>query len=140
MLRLLCVVYTVSSVAGVRQVFMKCVYQASVRLCVIYCDLCDLLRRVKEAEIEKKFRDAMVKEKARIMAGKWKEETDDRRAAKQDEEEEARIREDLKVSVEGYSYVQKFHLSDPSGEEARPQSHYFNSTDSGLQLPVSNRD
>ncbi|XP_067093038.1 SH2 domain-containing protein 4B [Osmerus mordax] len=49
--------------------------------------------RAKEAEIEKKFRDAMAKEKARFVAGKWKEETEDRRAAKQEEE---RIQEELK--------------------------------------------
>ncbi|XP_067286104.1 SH2 domain-containing protein 4B [Pseudorasbora parva] len=53
------------------------------------------LRRVKEAEIEKKFRDAMAKEKARFVAEKWKEETDDRKAAKQEEEED-RIKEKLK--------------------------------------------
>nr|XP_023676143.1 SH2 domain-containing protein 4B [Paramormyrops kingsleyae] len=40
------------------------------------------LWRVKEAEIEQKFREAMAKEKARFAAGKWKEETEDRRAAK----------------------------------------------------------
>ncbi|XP_051524076.1 SH2 domain-containing protein 4B [Myxocyprinus asiaticus] len=50
------------------------------------------LRRVKEAEIEKKFRDAMAKEKARFVAEKWREETDDRKAAKQED----RIREKLK--------------------------------------------
>uniref|UniRef100_A0A3B3S3J6 SH2 domain containing 4B n=1 Tax=Paramormyrops kingsleyae TaxID=1676925 RepID=A0A3B3S3J6_9TELE len=44
--------------------------------------------RVKEAEIEQKFREAMAKEKARFAAGKWKEETEDRRAAKKCEEEE----------------------------------------------------
>ncbi|KTG32935.1 hypothetical protein cypCar_00022311 [Cyprinus carpio] len=57
------------------------------------------LRRVKEAEIEKKFRDAMAKEKARFVAEKWKEETDDRKAAKQEEEED-RIREKLKKCEE----------------------------------------
>uniref|UniRef100_A0A671NRL9 SH2 domain containing 4Bb n=1 Tax=Sinocyclocheilus anshuiensis TaxID=1608454 RepID=A0A671NRL9_9TELE len=57
------------------------------------------LRRVKESEIEKKFRDAMAKEKARFVAEKWKEETDDRKAAKQEEEED-RIREELKVARE----------------------------------------
>ncbi|KAM6956560.1 SH2 domain-containing protein 4B-like [Aplochiton taeniatus] len=51
------------------------------------------LRRAKEADMEKKFRDAVAKEKARSVAGKWKEETEDRRAAKQDEE---RVREELK--------------------------------------------
>ncbi|TSK14739.1 SH2 domain-containing protein 4B [Bagarius yarrelli] len=54
------------------------------------------LWRMKEAEIEKKFRDAMAKEKARFVAEKWREETDDRKAAKQEEEEEYRIREELK--------------------------------------------
>ncbi|KAL1264517.1 hypothetical protein QQF64_004872 [Cirrhinus molitorella] len=57
------------------------------------------IRRVKEAEIEKKFRDAMAKEKARFVAEKWKEETDDRKAAKQEEEED-RIREELKKCEE----------------------------------------
>lgn len=52
---------------------------------------------MKEAEIEKKFRDAMAKEKARFVADKWREETDDRRAAKQEEED--RIREELKVGL-----------------------------------------
>lgn len=62
--------------------------------------LLNFLRRVKEAEIEKKFRDAMAKEKARFVAEKWKEETDDRKAAKQEEEED-RIREELKVGLAG---------------------------------------
>ncbi|KAI7797002.1 SH2 domain-containing protein 4B [Triplophysa rosa] len=57
------------------------------------------LRRVKEAEIEKKFRDAMAKEKARFVAEKWREEMDDRKAAKQQEEED-RIREKLKKCEE----------------------------------------
>ncbi|KAL4613022.1 SH2 domain-containing protein 4B-like [Arapaima gigas] len=55
------------------------------------------LWRVREAEIEKKFRDAMAKEKARCVAGKWKEETEDRRAAKQEEE---RIQAELKKREE----------------------------------------
>ncbi|KAJ8373097.1 hypothetical protein AAFF_G00271520 [Aldrovandia affinis] len=46
------------------------------------------LWQVKEAEIEQKFRDAMAKEKARFVAGKWKEETEDRK--------EERVREELK--------------------------------------------
>ncbi|KAG9338327.1 hypothetical protein JZ751_025883 [Albula glossodonta] len=50
------------------------------------------LWRVKEAEIEQKFRDAMAKEKARFVAGKWKEETEDRK--------EERIREELKKCEE----------------------------------------
>uniref|UniRef100_A0A673I0K1 SH2 domain-containing protein 4B-like n=1 Tax=Sinocyclocheilus rhinocerous TaxID=307959 RepID=A0A673I0K1_9TELE len=44
------------------------------------------LWRKKEEEIKQKFRDAITKEKARLVAGKWKEETDDRKAAKQEEE------------------------------------------------------
>lgn len=66
-------------------------------------------RRVKEAEIEKKFRDAMAKEKARFVAEKWKEETDDRKAAKQEEEED-HIREELKVGLAGigsFEYMKK---------------------------------
>ncbi len=51
-------------------------------------------RRKKEEEIKQKFRDAITKEKARSVAGKWKEEAEDRKAAKQEEE---RIREKLKV-------------------------------------------
>lgn len=61
--------------------------------------LLNFLRRMKEAEIERKFRDAMAKEKARFVAEKWREETDDRKAAKQEEEEEDRIREELKVGL-----------------------------------------
>lgn len=60
--------------------------------------LLNFLRRVKEAEIEKKFRDAMAKEKARFVAEKWREEMDDRKAAKQQEEED-RISEKLKVGL-----------------------------------------
>ncbi|XP_049337414.1 SH2 domain-containing protein 4B [Astyanax mexicanus] len=47
----------------------------------------------KEAEIKQKFRDAVAKEKARLVAGKWKEEAEDRKAAKREEE---RIQEELK--------------------------------------------
>ncbi|XP_061088267.1 SH2 domain-containing protein 4B-like isoform X2 [Conger conger] len=46
------------------------------------------LWRLKEAEIEQKFREAVTKEKARSVAGRWKEETEDRK--------EERIREELK--------------------------------------------
>lgn len=73
----------------------KCITQA----------LLNFLRRVKEAEIEKKFRDAMAKEKARFVAEKWKEETDDRKAAKQEEEED-RIREELKVGLAGICFFE----------------------------------
>ncbi|XP_066549164.1 SH2 domain-containing protein 4B [Amia ocellicauda] len=51
------------------------------------------LWRAKEKEIEQKFRDAMAKEKARFVAEKWREETEDRRAAKLEED---RIQEELK--------------------------------------------
>ncbi|XP_010072393.1 PREDICTED: SH2 domain-containing protein 4B, partial [Pterocles gutturalis] len=44
------------------------------------------LWRQKEAEITKKFRDAMAQEKARIVAEKWKIEIEDRKAAKLEEE------------------------------------------------------
>ncbi|XP_048362814.1 SH2 domain-containing protein 4B [Sphaerodactylus townsendi] len=54
----------------------------------------DELWKKKEAEITKKFRDAMAKEKARIVAEKWKIETEDRKAAKLMEE---KIQEELKV-------------------------------------------
>ncbi|XP_048060611.1 SH2 domain-containing protein 4B [Megalobrama amblycephala] len=55
------------------------------------------LWRKKEEEIKQKFRDAIAKEKARLVAGKWKEEAEDRKAAKQEEE---RIREKLKKQEE----------------------------------------
>ncbi|XP_073729252.1 SH2 domain-containing protein 4B [Misgurnus anguillicaudatus] len=55
------------------------------------------LWRKKEEEIKQKFRDAITKEKARLVAGKWKEEAEDRKAAKQEEE---RIREKLKKQEE----------------------------------------
>ncbi|XP_026795013.3 SH2 domain-containing protein 4B [Pangasianodon hypophthalmus] len=51
----------------------------------------------KEAEIKQKFRDAIAKEKARLVAGKWKEEAEDRKAAKLEEE---RIQEELKKREE----------------------------------------
>ncbi|CAB1312767.1 unnamed protein product, partial [Coregonus sp. 'balchen'] len=57
----------------------------------------ELMGQTKEAEIENKFWDAMAKEKAHFVAGKWKEETEDRKAAKQDEE---RIQEELKKREE----------------------------------------
>ncbi|XP_014381768.1 SH2 domain-containing protein 4B [Alligator sinensis] len=55
------------------------------------------LWRQKEAEITKKFRDAMAKEKARIVAEKWKIEIEDRKAAKLMEE---KIQEELKKREE----------------------------------------
>nr|XP_033798849.1 SH2 domain-containing protein 4B [Geotrypetes seraphini] len=55
------------------------------------------LWKLKEAEIEKKFRDAMAKEKARIVAEKWKVEIEDRKAAKLVEE---KFQEELKRKEE----------------------------------------
>ncbi|XP_067858776.1 SH2 domain-containing protein 4B-like [Heptranchias perlo] len=55
------------------------------------------LWREKEEEIKKKFREAMMKEKARAVAGKWKEEAEDRRAAKLEEE---KIQEELQKREE----------------------------------------
>uniref|UniRef100_A0A8C7A573 SH2 domain containing 4B n=1 Tax=Nothoprocta perdicaria TaxID=30464 RepID=A0A8C7A573_NOTPE len=55
------------------------------------------LWRKKEAEITKKFRDAMAQEKARIVAEKWKVEIEDRKAAKLVEE---KIQEELKKREE----------------------------------------
>lgn len=55
---------------------------------------CSLERKQKEAEITKKFRDALANEKARILAEKWKVEMEDRKAAKVLEE---RIHEEFKV-------------------------------------------
>ncbi|XP_023445662.2 SH2 domain-containing protein 4B isoform X2 [Dasypus novemcinctus] len=51
------------------------------------------LWRQKEAEITRQFRDALASEKARILAERWKEETEDRKAAKTLEE---RIHEEFK--------------------------------------------
>ncbi|KAI1236450.1 hypothetical protein IHE44_0001743 [Lamprotornis superbus] len=55
------------------------------------------LWRQKEAEITKKFRDAMAQEKARIVAEKWKIEMEDRKAAKLEEE---KIQDELKKREE----------------------------------------
>ncbi|XP_066478208.1 SH2 domain-containing protein 4B [Tiliqua scincoides] len=55
------------------------------------------LWKKKEAEITKKFRDIMAKEKARIVAEKWKIEIEDRKAAKMMEE---KIQEELKKREE----------------------------------------
>ncbi|XP_027954723.1 SH2 domain-containing protein 4B [Eumetopias jubatus] len=55
------------------------------------------LWRQKEAEITKKFRDALANEKARILAEKWKVEMEDRKAAKVLEE---RIRQEFKRKEE----------------------------------------
>ncbi|KAM5242520.1 SH2 domain-containing protein 4B isoform 2-T2 [Hipposideros larvatus] len=57
----------------------------------------ELLWRQKEAEITKKFREALANEKARILAEKWKVEMEDRKAAKVLEE---RIHEEFKRKEE----------------------------------------
>ncbi|XP_077678757.1 SH2 domain-containing protein 4B isoform X1 [Eretmochelys imbricata] len=54
------------------------------------------LWKQKEAEITKKFRDAMAKEKAKIVAEKWKIETEDRKAKLMEE----KIQEELKKREE----------------------------------------
>ncbi|OWK53476.1 SH2 domain-containing protein 4B [Lonchura striata] len=59
------------------------------------------LWRQKEAEITKKFRDAMAQEKARIVAEKWKIEMEDRKAAKLEEE---KIQEELKI-LDAYMFL-----------------------------------
>uniref|UniRef100_A0A4W4GRX4 SH2 domain-containing protein n=1 Tax=Electrophorus electricus TaxID=8005 RepID=A0A4W4GRX4_ELEEL len=51
----------------------------------------------KQAELKQKFRDAVFKEKTRLIAGKWKEEAEDRKVAKQEEEH---IREELEKREE----------------------------------------
>ncbi|XP_047409369.1 SH2 domain-containing protein 4B isoform X3 [Sciurus carolinensis] len=56
-----------------------------------------MARKQKEAEITKKFRDALANEKARILAEKWKVEMEDRKAAKVLEE---RIHEEFKKKEE----------------------------------------
>lgn len=69
----------------------------------IYPCCCPFERRQKEAEITKKFRDALANEKARILAEKWKVEMEDRKAAKILEE---RIHEEFKVGVhEGHLHL-----------------------------------
>ncbi|XP_069466928.1 SH2 domain-containing protein 4B [Ambystoma mexicanum] len=55
------------------------------------------LWKKKEAEIEKKFRDVLAKEKARIVAEKWKVEIEDRKAAKLMQE---KIQQELKKREE----------------------------------------
>ncbi|XP_023383762.1 SH2 domain-containing protein 4B [Pteropus vampyrus] len=62
-----------------------------------YTCWCSLGRRQKEAEITKKFREALANEKARILAEKWKVEMEDRKAAKVLEE---RIHEEFKRKEE----------------------------------------
>lgn len=79
----------------VHRFYMKfCCYVVSQSPTWAYICWCLLGRRQKEAEITKKFRDALANEKARILAEKWKVEMEDRKAAKVLEE---RIHEEFKV-------------------------------------------
>ncbi|XP_078247160.1 SH2 domain-containing protein 4B isoform X1 [Pogona vitticeps] len=78
------------------------------------------LWKQKEAEITKKFRDAMAKEKARIVAEKWKIETEDRKAAKLMEE---KIQEELKKREE--EERQKGEEQIRQQEERRAQELYL---------------
>ncbi|XP_051779302.1 SH2 domain-containing protein 4B [Erpetoichthys calabaricus] len=59
------------------------------------------LWREKEAEIERKFRDAMAKEKARFVAEKWREETKiQEELRKREEEERQRGEEEIRRTEE----------------------------------------
>ncbi|XP_063162333.1 SH2 domain-containing protein 4B isoform X2 [Candoia aspera] len=79
------------------------------------------LWKQKEAEITKKFRDAMAKEKARIVAEKWKVEAEDRKAAKLMEEE--KIQEELKRREE--EEMQRGEEQIRKQEELRAQELYM---------------
>ncbi|KAM6442201.1 SH2 domain-containing protein 4B [Liasis olivaceus] len=79
------------------------------------------LWKQKEAEITKKFRDAMAKEKARIVAEKWKIETEDRKVAKLMEEE--KIQEELKRREE--EEMQRGEEQIRKQEELRAQELYM---------------
>ncbi|KAG2462647.1 SH24B protein, partial [Polypterus senegalus] len=58
-------------------------------------------RREKEAEIERKFRDAMAKEKARFAAEKWREETKiQEELRKREEEERQHGEEEIRLTEE----------------------------------------
>ncbi|KAM3834744.1 SH2 domain-containing protein 4B [Vipera latastei] len=79
------------------------------------------LWKQKEAEITKKFRDAMAKEKARIVAEKWKIEAEDRKAVKLMEEE--KIQEELKRREE--EERQRGEAQIRKQEEVRAQELYI---------------
>nr|XP_028584279.1 SH2 domain-containing protein 4B [Podarcis muralis] len=90
------------------------------------------LWKQKEAEITKKFRDAMAKEKARIVAEKWKIETEDRKAAKMMEEkiqeelkkreEEERQRGEEQIRQQEERRAQELYLSLKQAQQYSPQN------------------
>ncbi|XP_016051023.1 PREDICTED: SH2 domain-containing protein 4B [Miniopterus natalensis] len=90
------------------------------------------LWRQKEAEITKKFRDALANEKARIMAEKWKVEMEDRKAAKVLEE---RIHEEFrkKEEEERKRGEEQIRLQ----EERRAKELYWTLKQAQLQSPAS---
>uniref|UniRef100_A0A4W3GSI3 SH2 domain containing 4B n=1 Tax=Callorhinchus milii TaxID=7868 RepID=A0A4W3GSI3_CALMI len=71
--------------------------------------------REKEAEIRKKFREAVLKEKTRFVAGKWREEAEDRRAAKLEElkkrEEEERQRGEAEIRCQEEIRANELYIS-----------------------------
>ncbi|XP_070472855.1 SH2 domain-containing protein 4B isoform X3 [Equus przewalskii] len=91
------------------------------------------LWRQKEAEITKKFRDALANEKARILAEKWKVEMEDRKAAKVLEEE--RIHEEFKRKEEEERKrgEEQIRLQ----EEQRAKELYWSLKRAQLQSPAS---
>ncbi|XP_023620293.1 SH2 domain-containing protein 4B [Myotis lucifugus] len=93
------------------------------------------LWRQKEAEITKKFRDALANEKARIMAEKWKVEMEDRKAAKVLEE---RIHEEFKRKEEeerkrGEEQIRR-------QEEQRARELYWTLKQAQLQSQASEKE
>ncbi|XP_004680749.1 PREDICTED: SH2 domain-containing protein 4B [Condylura cristata] len=88
------------------------------------------LWRQKEAEITKKFRDALANEKARILAEKWKVEMEDRKASKileeriQEEfrrkEEEERKRGEEQIRLQEEQRAKELYLT---LKQAQLQSH-----------------
>ncbi|KFO87349.1 SH2 domain-containing protein 4B [Buceros rhinoceros silvestris] len=93
------------------------------------------LWRQKEAEITKKFRDAMAQEKARIVAEKWKIEIEDRKAAKLEEE---KIQEELKKREE--EERQKGEEQIRQQEEIRAKELYLSLKQAQLHGQPSDED
>uniref|UniRef100_A0A8D1PTZ8 SH2 domain-containing protein n=1 Tax=Sus scrofa TaxID=9823 RepID=A0A8D1PTZ8_PIG len=93
------------------------------------------LWRQKEAEITKKFRDALANEKARILAGKWKVEMEDRKAAKVLEE---RIHEEFrrKEEEERKRGEEQIRLQ----EEQRAKELYWTLKQAQLQSQASEKE
>ncbi|XP_049646660.1 SH2 domain-containing protein 4B isoform X2 [Suncus etruscus] len=93
------------------------------------------LWRKKEAEITKKFRDALANEKARILAEKWKVEMEDRKAAKTLEE---RIHEEFKRKEEEERKrgEEQIRLQ----EEQRAQELYWSLKQAQLQSQANEKE